>query len=77
MRLAEANAILRKAQSVMFFMALVKIGNQPGMKHSLSHGYVQKLEEQQTQASSDNKSMLDETQFSKSPCISDTFSIGT
>jgi hypothetical protein len=40
MRLAEANAILRKAQSVMFFMALVKIGNQPGMKHSLSHGYV-------------------------------------
>jgi hypothetical protein len=76
MRLAEANAIFRKAQSVMYFMALVQIGNQPGMKHSLSHGYVQRLEEQ-TQASSGNKSMLDDTQISKSPGISDTFSIGT
>jgi hypothetical protein len=76
MRLAEANAILRKAQSVMYFMALVQIGNQPGMKHSLSQGYVQRLEEQ-TQASSDSKSMLDDTQISKSPGISDTFSIGT
>ena len=46
MRLAEANAIFRKAQSIMYFMAMVQIGNQPGMKHSLSQGYVQKLEEQ-------------------------------
>lgn len=77
MRLAEANAIFRKAQSVMFFMALVQIGNQPGMKHSLSNSYVQRLEEQTQASSGGNKSMLDETQISKSPCISDSFSIGT
>lgn len=47
------------------------------MKHCLSQGYIQKIEEQQTQASSDNKSLLDETQISKSPGISDTFSMGT
>jgi hypothetical protein len=46
MRLAEASATLRKASSIMFFMAMIKVNNQPEMKHSLSQGYIQKIEDQ-------------------------------
>jgi hypothetical protein len=64
----------------MYFMSMIKVNNTPGMSHSLSADYLKKIEDQQTQAAtSEDKgsSILDETQISKSPGISDSLSIGT
>ena len=45
MRSAEAQNILRKAQSTILFMAVTNLNNNSSIKNSLSESYLQKIDE--------------------------------